>query len=123
SIDSSRHAYVDSAGSDRPPKPSVHALQRALAAWQAGTADYEEDWEPAGDLCRAEIAPILGAPAAEIALLPAVSVGVGLVAAALGPADEIVVPDDEFHSLLLPLAAAAERRGAVVRKVPFHEVA
>ena len=122
-FDSGRRAYVDSATYGLPPKPTVHALRRALEAWRAGTADYEEDWEPAGDLCRAEIAPILGAPAEEIALLPAVSVGVGLVAAGLGPADEIVVPDDEFHSLLLPLAAAAERRGAVVRKVPFHEVA
>jgi selenocysteine lyase/cysteine desulfurase len=122
-FDSGRRAYVDSATYGLPPKPTVEALQRALADWRAGTADYEEDWEPAGAICRAEIAPILGAPAEEIALLPAVSVGVGPVAAALGPEDELVVPDDEFHSLLLPLLAAAEHRGATVRRVPFDEVA
>jgi selenocysteine lyase/cysteine desulfurase len=122
-FDSGRRAYVDSATYGLPPKPTVDALQRALAEWQAGAADYEEDWEPAGDLCRMEIAPMLGAPVEEIALLPAVSVGVGPVAAALGPEDEVVVPDDEFHSLLLPLLVAAEREGAAVRRVPFDEVA
>jgi len=115
--------YADSATYGLPPRPTVEVLQRALAEWQAGAADYEVDWEPAGELCRAEIAPMLGAPVEEIALLPAVSVGVGPVAAALGPDDEVVVPEDEFHSLLLPLLAVAERRGATVRKVPFGEVA
>jgi selenocysteine lyase/cysteine desulfurase len=101
----------------------VAALERALDAWRTGTAEWTEDWEPAGELCRVEAVPILGAPADEIALLPAVSVGVGVVAASLTEDDEVVVPDDEFHSLLLPLAAVAERRGATVRRVPFAEVA
>ena len=57
-----------------------------------------------------------------VALLPAVSVGVGLVAAALGPGDEVVVPVDEFESVLFPLLVA-EQRGAVVRRVPFGELA
>lgn len=118
-----RRAYVDSATVGLPPKPTVEALTRALEGWQAGTANWEEDWEPAGDLCRQEIAPMLGAPAGEIALVPAVSVGVAPVAASLGPDDEVVVPDDEFDSLLLPLAAVAEQRGARVRRVPFREVA
>jgi selenocysteine lyase/cysteine desulfurase len=118
-----RRAYVDSATFGLPPKPTVEALTRALREWQMGTASWEEDWEPAGDLCRHEIAPMLGAPSEEIALVPAVSVGIAPVAAALGPDDEVVVPDDEFDSLLLPLAALAERRGARVRRVPFRDVA
>jgi selenocysteine lyase/cysteine desulfurase len=118
-----RRAYVDSATVGLPPRPTVEALTRALREWQTGTASWEEDWEPAGELCRHEIAPMLGAPAEEIALIPAVSVGIAPVAAALGPDDEVVVPDDEFDSLLLPLAALAERRGARVRRVPFRDVA
>ena len=118
-----RRAYVDSATFGLPPKPTVDALSRVLGEWQTGTASWEEDWEPAGESCRHEIAPMLGAPADEIALVPAVSVGIAPVAAALGPEDEVVVPDDEFDSLLLPLAALAERRGARVRRVPFREVA
>ena len=66
---------------------------------------------------------MLGAPAQEIALLPCVSVAVGVVAAAVGPRDEIVVPEDEFHSLLLPLVVAAEARGATIRRVPFTDIA
>lgn len=118
-----RRAYVDSATVGLPPKATVEVLTRALSGWQAGTANWEEDWEPAGELCRQEIAPMLGAPAEEIALVPAVSVGVAPIAAALGPDDEVVVPEDEFDSLLLPLAALAERRGARVRRVPFADVA
>jgi selenocysteine lyase/cysteine desulfurase len=118
-----RRAYVDSATVGLPPKQTVEALKRALSSWQAGTAKWDEDWEPAGELCRQEIAPMLGAPAEEIALVPAVSVGVAPVAAALGPDDEVVVPDDEFDSLLLPLATLAEQRGARVRRVPFREIA
>jgi selenocysteine lyase/cysteine desulfurase len=122
-FESSRRAYVDTATYGLPPRPTVEALQHALDAWRTGTADWLEDWEPAGELCRAQAAPIIGAPAAEIALVPAVSVGVGIVAASLTGDDEVVVPDDEFQSLLLPLAAVAERRGATVRRVPFADVA
>jgi selenocysteine lyase/cysteine desulfurase len=118
-----RRAYVDSATYGLPPKPTVDALARALGEWQAGTANWEEDWEPTGELCRQEFAPMLGAPADEIALVPAVSVGIAPIAAALGPDDEVVVPEDEFQSLLLPLVTLAERHGARVRRVPFPEVA
>jgi len=122
-FDSRRRAYVDSATLGLPPRPTVEALERALLDWQTGAVDWEEDWEPAGELCRQEIAPILGAPAEEIALVPAVSVGIAPIAAALGRQDELVVPDDEFHSLVLPLLTLAERRGARVRRVPFADVA
>jgi selenocysteine lyase/cysteine desulfurase len=122
-FESRRRAYVDSATFGLPPRPTVEALERALLEWQTGAADWEADWEPAGELCRHEIAPMLGAPVEEIALVPAVSVGIAPIAAALGPQDELVVPDDEFHSLLLPLVTLAERRGARVRQVPFPDVA
>jgi selenocysteine lyase/cysteine desulfurase len=118
-----RRAYVDSATVGLPPRRTVEALTHAIRGWQLGVASWEEDWEPAGELCRQEIAPMLGAPASEIALVPAVSVGVAPLAAALGSDDEVVVPDDEFDSLLLPLVACAERQGARVVRVPFQEVA
>ena len=49
----------------------------------------------------------------------AASVGVGVLAASLTERDEVVVPDDEFRSLLMPLLAAERARGVVVRRVPF----
>jgi selenocysteine lyase/cysteine desulfurase len=120
---SERRVYVDTATYGLPPRATVTALREALDGWRTGSADWTTEWEPAGEACRLEAAAVLGAPADEIALIPAVSVGVGLVAAALAPEDEIVVPDDEFHSLLLPLLEIAQRRGARVRRVPFPGVA
>ena len=42
--------------------------------------------------------------------MPTASVGVGLVAAALPEGIEVVVPDDEFTSVLFPLLVAEEQR-------------
>jgi selenocysteine lyase/cysteine desulfurase len=81
------------------------------------------DWDPAGDACRNLIAPILGGLSSEITLLPAVSVGAGLIAANLNEGDEVVVPDDEFRSVLFPMLAASVRSGVVVRRVPFDALA
>ena len=53
--------------------------------------------------------------------MPAVSVAVGLIAAELGLGDEIVVPADEFTSVLFPLLLARER-GAVVREVALERL-
>ncbi len=58
-----------------------------------------------------------------MSLLPAVSAGVGLIAASLTERDEVVVPDDEFRSLLMPLLVAEQARGVRVRRVPFQKVA
>jgi selenocysteine lyase/cysteine desulfurase len=48
---------------------------------------------------------------------------VGLVAAALPVGIEVVVPDDEFTSVLFPLLVAEEQRRIRLRRVPFAEVA
>ena len=71
---------------------------------------------------RGHFAALIGAQAADIALIPAVSVGTGLVARSLTADDVVVVPEDEHVSDLYPLLVAAER-GVTVRQVPFAEVA
>ena len=55
-------------------------------------------------------------------MIPSASVGMGLVANALGRGDVVVVPEDEHVSDLFPLLVA-ERRGVTVRQVPFAAVA
>lgn len=116
-------AYVDTASYGLPPRATVRALQAALEAWRLGTANWIRDWDQAGEECRGLAARLLGAPESEIALLPAVSTGAAVVAASLGSQDEVVVPDDEFRSLLLPLLVAERSRGTRVRRVPFDAVA
>ncbi|HEU5433246.1 MAG TPA: aminotransferase class V-fold PLP-dependent enzyme [Thermomicrobiales bacterium] len=116
-------AYLDAATYGLPPRPTVDALARALQRWQAGTADWIEEWDREGDACRALFAALIGGATDEVALLPTVSVGVGLIAASLPPGTEVVVPDDEFTSVVFPLLAAEQGRGAVVRQAPFDALA
>ncbi len=115
-------AYLDSATYGLPPRPTIAAMRRALDAWQAGTGEWTEDWDRPAERARASFAALAGSSPDRIALLPAVSVGVALVAAGLGPGDEVVVPADEFTSVLFPLLVARER-GVVVREVAAAHLA
>ena len=114
--------YLDTATYGLPPMPTVSAMRRALDRWQNGMADWIEDWDRPAEACRAAFAALAGVHADGVALLPAVSLGVGLVAASLGPQDEVVVPSDEFTSVLFPLLVA-RARGTTVREVPFASIA
>lgn len=114
--------YLDTAAYGLPPHAAVLAMTEAMEQWQTGSGRWQVDWDPAGEDCRTSLASIIGTASNDVALVPAVSVGVGIAASMLGPGDEVVVPEDEFASLLLPLIAAAEMRGARVRRVPFEEV-
>lgn len=115
--------YLDTATYGLPPRPTVEAMRRALSAWQDGSADFVADWETAGDEARGFFARLIGAGDDEIALVPTVSVGVGPVVASLQAGDDVVVPDEEFTSVLFPLLVAEQRRGVVIRHVPFDRVA
>jgi selenocysteine lyase/cysteine desulfurase len=112
--------YLDTATYGLPPRPTVEALHQALDAWQSATANWVDDWDKRGEACRAAYASLTGAPIRNIALVPSASVGVGLVAATLTAHDEVVVPDDEFTSVLYPMLVAAQSRGVTVRQVPFE---
>jgi selenocysteine lyase/cysteine desulfurase len=114
--------YLDAATYGLPPRPTVEAMERALAGWRSGSARWVDDWDRPADAARGLFAELIGASAADIALIPAVSIGTGLVAASLRPGDVVVVPDDEHVSDLFPLLVA-ERRGVSVRAVPFAGLA
>jgi selenocysteine lyase/cysteine desulfurase len=115
--------YLDAATYGLPPKPTVAAMHQAIDAWQAGSADWVTAWDMRGEACRASFAELIGASPECIGLVPSVSVGVALVAATLKAGDEVVVPDDEFTSVLYPLLVAARDRGANVREVPLERLA
>ncbi len=117
-----RTIYLDTATYGLPPGPTVAAMAEAIAAWQAGTAHWKDDWDEPLEETSALFADLIGAPRGTIARIPQASVGTGLVAARLGPGDEVVVPEDEFTSTLYPLLVA-ERRGARIRQVPIDRLA
>ncbi len=114
-------AYLDSATYGLPPEPTVRAMEEALAAWRAGSADWITEWDRPAERARSAFARLMGVDSERVALLPAVSVGVGVVAAGLGPDDDVVVPADEFTSVLFPLLVAGEH-GATIRQVEFGRV-
>jgi selenocysteine lyase/cysteine desulfurase len=114
--------YLDAATYGLPPATSARAMADALAAWRAGTAGWVDDWDRPSDAARGHFAELIGARAEDIALLPAVSVGTGLVARTLTADDIVIVPEDEHVSDLYPLLVAAAR-GVTVRQVPFAAVA
>lgn len=114
--------YLDAGTYGLAPRPSIDASLAALRGWQTGTADYLRDWEPAGERARALFAQLIGASPDEIALVPSVSVGVGLIAASLQESAEVLIPEQEFTSVALPFYAAADGRGVVVREAPYREL-
>jgi selenocysteine lyase/cysteine desulfurase len=97
-------------------------MERALKGWQSGTGNWIEDWDQPSDRCRSDFAALIGTSPANIAFIPAASVGAGVVAVSLRAGDEVVVPVDEFTSTLYPVLVAA-RRGAIVHEVGFEALA
>ena len=115
-------AYLDTATYGLPPEPTVRAMHKALDDWQAGRAQWIADWDRPAEDARTSFAQLIGVGADQVVLLPALSVGIGIVAERLGKGDEVVVPDDEFTSVLFPMLVATER-GATVREVPLAHLA
>jgi selenocysteine lyase/cysteine desulfurase len=116
-------AYLDAATYGLPPTPSVNALTHALRRWQTGEADWVGEWDRKGESCRSHFATLIGGTAKDVALVPTASVGVGLVAASLLVGVEVIVPDDEFTSVLFPILVAEEQRRIRLRRMPFSELA
>jgi selenocysteine lyase/cysteine desulfurase len=115
--------YLDAATYGLPPQPTVDALTEALARWQSGEAHWVDEWDREGDVSRVLFAELLGAHPSTIALVPTVSAGVGVIAASIPAGSRVVVPDDEFTSVLFPLLVAAERNDVVLKRVPFDDLA
>jgi selenocysteine lyase/cysteine desulfurase len=105
--------YLDTATYGLPPEPTLRVMREGLEAWQAGTASWVE-WDTQAERARAAFGRLVGAASSRVALLPAVSVGVGLVAANLRPGDRVVMLAAEFTSVLFPLLVARERGVEVV---------
>jgi selenocysteine lyase/cysteine desulfurase len=115
--------YLDAATYGLPPRPTVEAMHQAVTDWQAGSAVWVQAWDRSGEVSRSAFAELIGVLPETIALLPSVSVGVGTIAASLHPGDEVVVPDDEFTSVIYPLLVAAREHGVTVRPVPLDDLA
>jgi selenocysteine lyase/cysteine desulfurase len=114
--------YLDSATYGLPPSSTLAALERATIGWR----DWEDwhRWEGDGEACRELFARVVGGESQDVALVPAVSVAAGIVAASLPiePGDNVVCYEHEFHSALFPWLGL-ETKGVEVRLRPLDRLA
>src|SRR5690242_8642499 len=102
--------------------PAKEAYERAVERWSAGRFDWAEA-EQAGEEARAMFARIVGARPDQVAIVPAVSVAAGIVAANLPPArqgESVVLAEREFTSNYFPWVLLRDR-GYEVRTVSSVE--
>ncbi len=94
--------YLNTAAIGLPPQRAVDALQKAIAEWQGGKAEapaYDEDVAAARQL----FAQLAGVPVGWVAIGSQVSALVALAVTAIPSGSRVLVPDDEFSSVIFPL--------------------
>ena len=107
--------YLDTATYGLPPDPTTDAMRTAHQEWVDGTGRWV-DWDKQSERARAAFAKLMSVAPSRVALMPSVSVGMGVVAAALKPGDRVVTPKAEFRSVMYPLLVARDR-GIVLEEV------
>lgn len=113
-------AYFNTAAVGLASRRLADTYHEFIDEWTTTGLDYGRGEQAAGD-ARSAVARLIGAGAADIALIPAVSSAAGLVAAQFGPAgpgDNIVIGQREYSSNHFPWRQLAEK-GYDVRQVPF----
>jgi len=113
--------YLNTATLGLPPRCSWVALQDALIAWRAGSADAVGYDVPLA-AARSSYARLVRVPVAAVAVGSQVSVFAGLVAAGLPDGSEVLTVTGDFTSILFPFHAQAGR-GITVREVALEHLA
>ena len=121
-MDSGESIYLNAASTGPLPECSVRA-QDAFTRKRAAPhrLGQEEQFETLTTV-RRQLAGLIGADVAEIALATNTSAGLNLAAwtLALGPGDVVVIPDLEFPANMYPWMAAAAVRGFTVKRIPVR---
>jgi selenocysteine lyase/cysteine desulfurase len=116
-----RAAYFDTAAVGLASRALIDACRREVDGWREGALDFVRG-ETAGERARAAVAGLIGADAADVALIASVSAAAGLVAAQFGPAapgQNVVIGEREYSSNHYPWRLLAHK-GYEVRQVPFR---
>lgn len=116
------HAYFDHAAVAPLPAAAAERLRKfADQASQSGDKHWLE-WSLIVSRLRTAAAQLLGANECEVALVPNTTIGINLVAEGFPwkSGDNLVVPDNEFPSNLLPWKNL-QRRGVEVRMLPVPD--
>ncbi len=121
--------FLDSAASSQKPTAVLQAMEHYYRALNAnvhrGVYRISEEATHAFELARQKVANFINAPdAAQIIFVRNATEGFNLVAYSWGEAniqagDEILLTEMEHHANLVPWQMLAQRKGAVVRYLPF----
>jgi selenocysteine lyase/cysteine desulfurase len=114
-------AYFNTAAVGLASRRLAGTYHEFIDEWTAAGLDYSRGEQAAGE-ARSAVARLIGADAADIALIPSVSSAAGLVAAQFGPAgpgESIVIGQREYSSNHFPWRQLASK-GYDVRQVPFR---
>ena len=114
-------AYFNTAAVGLASRRLADTYHQFIDEWTAAGFDYSRGEQAAG-AARSAVARLIGADAADIALIPSVSSAAGLVAAqfgAAGPGQSIVIGQREYSSNHFPWRHLASK-GYDVRQVPFR---
>ena len=112
--------YLDTATMGLPPRGCQDELTTQMAAIAGGTCNamaFDQHIARA----RAAFTRIVHCPLEWVAIIPAVSIAAGAVAAHLKPGQRVLVAEDDFTSVLFPLLQAASA-GVEVITVPLAEL-
>lgn len=110
--------FLDTATCGLPSAATVAAVEAHLALWRDGGGSLPVFHDPV-ERARAAFAALVGVPVDAVAVGSQVSVAVGMVAAALPPGARVVLPDNDFTSLLWPFLVRDDLRCELV---PLDEV-
>lgn len=121
--------FLDSAASSQKPTAVLQAMEHYYRALNAnvhrGVYRISEEATNAFEQARQKVANFINAPdAAQIIFVRNATEGFNLVAYSWGEAniqagDEILLTEMEHHANLVPWQMLAQRKGAIVRYVPF----
>jgi selenocysteine lyase/cysteine desulfurase len=113
--------WLNTASYGLPPRPAWDEMQAALGDWRVGRTSWE-GWDVATGRARDAYARLVGVDPADVAVGSQVSQLLAPVAAAVPDGATILVPENDFTSLIFPFSVQQDR-GVRVRTVPSARLA
>ncbi len=113
--------YLNTATFGLPPRPAWETLQATLEDWHHGRTSWEH-WSDFTERARTAFAQMIGVSARDVACGGTTSQHVAVVASSLPDGARVLVPENDFSSLVFPFLTQADR-GVRVETVPLARLA
>ena len=113
--------YLNTATFGLPPRPAWEELQAVLEDWHGGRTSWEE-WTESTERARRAFARLIGVAPENVACGGTTSGHVAVIATSLPDGARVLVPEDDFTSLVYPFLVQADR-GITVDVAPLGRLA